>query len=38
MNNIYEVIFKEKGKKYYFSSNLDIEKNQDVIVLTEKGM
>ena len=38
MNNIYEVIFKEKGKKYYFSSNLDIEKSQGVIVLTEKGM
>lgn len=38
MMNIYEVIFKEKGKKYYFSSELDIKNDAAVIVETEKGL
>ena len=37
MKNIYEVIFKEKGKKYYFGSELEIKYDTDVIVETEKG-
>lgn len=37
MKNIYEVIFKEKGKKYYFSSELEIKYDTAVIVETEKG-
>lgn len=38
MINIYDVVFKEKGKKYYFSSDLDIENNTSVIVETERGL
>lgn len=38
MDNIYEVIFKEKGKKYFFCSDLDIKPNTAVIVETEKGL
>ena len=37
MKNIYEVVFKEKGKKYYFGSDLEIKYNTNVIVETEKG-
>ena len=38
MKNIYEVVFKEKGKKYYFESDLDVEYGTPVIVETEKGL
>ena len=38
MNNIYEVVFKQKGKKYYFCSDKDIEPDTKVIVSTEKGL
>lgn len=38
MKNIYEVVFKEKGKKYYFGSDLDIKYDTAVIVETEKGL
>lgn len=38
MKNIYEVIFKEKGKKYFFCSDLDIKYGISVIVETEKGL
>ena len=38
MNNIYEVVFKLKGKKYYFGSDKDIEPDTKVIVSTEKGL
>lgn len=38
MKNIYEVIFKEKGKKYFFGSDLDIKYGVSVIVETEKGL
>lgn len=37
MINIYEVIFKERGKKYYFKSEQTIEVDTQVIVETEKG-
>ena len=38
MNNIYEVVFKQKGKKYYFGSNKDYSVDDKVIVSTEKGL
>ena len=38
MKNIYEVVFKEKGKKYYFGSDLDIKNDTAVIVETERGL
>ncbi len=38
MNNIYEVIFKEKGKRYYFASKSNFEIENKVIVSTEKGL
>ena len=37
MNNIYEVVFKQRGKRYYFSSDKKIDINSKVIVSTEKG-
>lgn len=37
MINIYEVVFKERGKKYFFKSNEDILEDSQVIVETEKG-
>ena len=38
MNNIYEVVFKQRGKKYYFCSDNDFENDAKVIVSTEKGL
>lgn len=37
MANIYEVVFKEHGKKYYFSSDNVIDVDSNVIVETERG-
>ena len=38
MNNIYEIVFRQKGKRYYFGSNKDIDIDSRVIVTTEKGL
>ncbi len=38
MNNIYEVVFRQKGKRYYFGSNKEIDIDKRVIVSTEKGL
>lgn len=37
-DKIYSVLFKNTSKPYSFTSDLDIEVNQEVIVETEKGM
>ena len=36
-NKVYGVIFKNNSKVYYFSSQMDLEVNNEVIVETEKG-
>lgn len=38
VGNIYEIVFKEKGKKYYFSFDEDLNKDVNVIVETERGV
>lgn len=38
MRRVYEVVFKENGKRYYFSFDDDISNNTNVIVETEKGL
>ena len=38
MNNVYEVVFRQRGKKYYFGSDKDFSIDDKVIVSTEKGL
>ena len=36
--NYYNIVFKEKGKRYFFKSDKDISNDTNVIVETEKGL